>query len=322
MPETVVVTGAGAGLGRAIVHSFARRGAAIGMIARGRERLEDAQREVEQLGGRALLIVGDIADPATSEAAATQVEEAFGPIDVWVNNAMATVFSPVAEMTPDDYRRVTEVTYLGFVYGTLAALKRMKPRDHGTIVQIGSALAYRSIPLQSAYCGAKHALVGFTDSLRTELTHDHSRVHVTVVHMPAINTPQFGWSKSRMPRQAQPVPPIFQPEACAEAVHWAAHQRHREVLVGGPTLMAIVGQRLAPGYADAVAADTWEAQMNDAAEDPHRPNNLYEPVAKPVGAHGAFDARAAYGSVGFRLSYHASALSTMLTRLALRVSRR
>src|ERR671936_841166 len=194
-PEVVVITGAGAGLGRAIVQAFARRGARIGLVARGRERLDDARREVEALGGRALVLPGDVADPATTEEAAARTEQAFGPLDVWVNDAMTTVFSPVIEMTSDDYRRVTEVTYLGFVYGTLAALKRMRPRDRGTIVQVGSALAYRSIPLQSAYCAAKHAMLGFTDSLRSELIHDGSQVQVTVVHMPAINTPQFDWSK-------------------------------------------------------------------------------------------------------------------------------
>src|ERR671938_1144320 len=239
-PEVVVVTGAGAGLGRAIVQAFARRGARIGLVARGRERLEDAQREVEALGGQALVLPGDVADPSTTEEAAARTEEAFGPLDVWVNDAMTTVFSPVAEMTAEDYKRVTDVTYLGFVYGTLAALKRMRRRNHGTIVQVGSALAYRSLPLQSAYCGAKHAMVGFTDSLRSELIHDGSRVRVTIVHMPALNTPQFSWCKSRMPRKPQPVPPIFQPEVGAEAVYWAAHQRHREVFVGWPTLRAVL----------------------------------------------------------------------------------
>src|SRR5438067_9151476 len=260
-PEVVVITGAGAGLGRAVVQSFARRGAHIGLISRGRERLEDARREVEHLGGQALVLPGDVADPATTEAAATRVEQSFGPIDVWVNDAMTTVFSPVAEMTPEDYKRVTDVTYLGFVYGTLAALKRMRPRERGTIVQVGSALAYRSIPLQSAYCAAKHAMVGFTDSLRSELIHDHSAVHVTVVHMPALNTPQFSWCKTRMPRKSQPVPPIFQPEMCAEAVYWAAHQRHREVFVGWPTVQAIWAQRLVPGLADHFAAKlAWDGQ--------------------------------------------------------------
>src|SRR5438874_6432310 len=290
--EVVVVTGAGAGLGRAVVRSFARRGAHVGLISRGIERLEDARREVEELGGRALVLPGDVADPATTEDAAERTEAAFGPIDVWVNDAMTTVFSPVKEMTPDDYKRVTEVTYLGFVYGTLASLKLMQPRDRGTNVQVGSALAYRSIPLQSAYCGAKHAMVGFTDSLRSELIHDGSHVHVTVVHMPAINTPQFSWCKSRMPRKAQPVPPIFQPEVCAEAVYWTAHQRHREVFVGWPTVQAIWAQRLVPGLADHFAAKlAWDGQMYDGARDPNQPIDLFEPVPGHQGAHGAFDER-------------------------------
>jgi NAD(P)-dependent dehydrogenase (short-subunit alcohol dehydrogenase family) len=296
----------------------------LARVARARQGRERPRGQVDPLGAPGVVMVGDVADPATAETAATQVEEAFGPIDVWVNNAMATVFSPVVEMTPEDYRRVTEVTYLGFVYGTLAALKRMKPRDRGTIVQVGSALAYRSIPLQSAYCGAKHALVGFTDSLRTELIHDGSRVHITVVHMPAINTPQFGWSKSHMPRKAQPVPPIFQPEVCAEAVYWAAHQRHREVFVGGPTLRAIWAQRVIPGLADHLAASAWEGQMYDGPDNPDRPNNLYAPVDAPVGAHGAFDARSASDSTALKLTYYASSLASSagrLARLALRLAR-
>jgi NAD(P)-dependent dehydrogenase (short-subunit alcohol dehydrogenase family) len=316
-PEVVVVTGAGAGLGRAIVQSFARRGARIGLIARGRERLEDAANEVRELGGDALVLPGDVADPETTEQAARQTEEAFGPIDIWVNDAMTTVFSPVAQMTADDYKRVTEVTYLGCVYGTLAALKRMRARNHGTIVQVGSALAYRSIPLQSAYCAAKHAMVGFTDSLRSELIHDNSDMHVTVVHMPAINTPQFGWCKSRMPRRAQPVPPIFQPEVCAEAVYWAAHERHREVFVGWPTVRAIWAQRLAPGLADHLAARTaWDGQMYDGAADARQSNDLYEPVPGHQSAHGAFDARARASSWELQWTMRASWLASSATRIA------
>jgi NAD(P)-dependent dehydrogenase (short-subunit alcohol dehydrogenase family) len=315
--EVVVVTGAGAGLGRAIVQAFARRGAHIGLIARGRERLEDARYEVERLGGRALVLAGDVADPSTTEEAAARTEQAFGPVDVWVNNAMTTVFSPVSEMTPDEYKRVTDVTYLGFVYGTLAALKRMRARDSGTIVQVGSALAYRSIPLQSAYCAAKHAMVGFTDSLRSELIHDGSQVHVTVVQMPAINTPQFSWCKSRMPRKPQPVPPIFQPEVCAEAVYWAAHQRHREVFVGWPTVRAIWGQRLVPGLADHLAATkAWESQMYDGPADPNRPNDLYAPVPGHQAARGVFDSRARSNTWELQLTMQASRLASAATRLA------
>src|SRR5438105_6902190 len=312
--EVVVVTGSGAGLGRAIVRSFARRGAYLGLISRGSERLEDARREVEDLGGQALVVAGDVADPATTEDAAERTEATFGPIDVWVNNAMTTVFSPVIDMTPDDYKRVTEVTYLGFVYGTLAVLKRMRRRDRGTIVQVGSALAYRSIPLQSAYCAAKHAMVGFTDSLRSELIHDGSHVRVTVVHMPGINTPQFSWCKSRMPRKAQPVSPIFQPEVCAEAVFWAAHQRHREVFVGSPTVRAIWAQRLMPGLSDHLAARmAWDGQMYDGPADPNRPNDLYDPVPGHQSAHGAFDARARSNSWELDLTVHASRIATALS---------
>jgi NAD(P)-dependent dehydrogenase (short-subunit alcohol dehydrogenase family) len=266
---------------------------------------------------------GDVADPATTEEAAARTEEAFGPIDVWINDAMTTVFSPVAEMTPEDYRRVTDVTYLGFVYGTLAALKRMRPRNHGMIVQVGSALAYRSIPLQSAYCGAKHGMVGFTDSLRSELIHDRSAVRVTVVHMPAINTPQFNWCKSRMPRKAQPVPPIFQPEVCAEAVFWAAHQRHREVFVGWPTVRAIWAQRLLPGLADHLAATmAWDGQMYDEARDPSAPNDLYKPVPGHQGAHGDFEDRARSTCWELQLTMGASSLATAATQVVARVARR
>jgi NAD(P)-dependent dehydrogenase (short-subunit alcohol dehydrogenase family) len=291
--EVVVVTGAGAGLGRAIAAAFARRGASVGLVSRSRERLEDAKHEVEQLGGRALILPADVADPEAVEAVAARAEAELGPIDVWVNNAMTTVFSPVKEMTADDYKRVTEVTYLGFVYGTQAALRRMLPRDRGTIVQVGSALAYRSIPLQSAYCAAKHAMVGFTDSLRSELIHDGSHVRVSVVHMPALNTPQFSWCKSRMPRKAQPVPPIFQPEVGAEAVYWAAHHHRRELLVGWPTIQAVWGQKAIPGLLDRYLAKmAWDGQMYDGTRDPGAPVDLYEPVPGHQGAHGSFDERA------------------------------
>lgn len=316
-PQVVVVTGAGAGLGRAIVQSFARRGAHIGLVSRGQERLEDARREVEALGGKALVLPGDFADPQTLETAAAATEETFGPIDVWVNDAMTTVFSPVHEMTPEDYKRVTDVTYLGFVYGTLAALKRMRLRDRGTIVQVGSALAYRSIPLQSAYCAAKHAMVGFTDSLRSELIHDGSHVRVTVVQMPAMNTPQFGWCKSNMQRKAQPVPPIFQPEVCAEAVYWAAHQQHREVFVGWPTVQAIWGQRLVPGLLDHyLARVAWDGQMLETPRDPKQPVDLYEPVPGHQSAHGTFDNRSRTSSWEVQLTTRASWVATAGSALA------
>src|SRR2546421_269134 len=253
-PEVVVITGASAGLGRATARAFAREGAHIGLLARGRDGLEGARRDVERLGGRALALPTDVADAAQVEQAAEVAEHEFGPIDVWVNNAMVSVFSPVKEMKPEEYRRVTEVTYLGCVHGTLVALKRMLPRDSGVIVQVGSALAYRGIPLQSAYCAAKHAIEGFCDSLRTELLHDKSNVRVTMVQLSAFNTPQFGWIKSRLPRRAQPVPPIFQPEVAAEAIYFAAHQPRREFIVGWPAFKAIYGNKIAPWYADRVLA--------------------------------------------------------------------
>jgi NAD(P)-dependent dehydrogenase (short-subunit alcohol dehydrogenase family) len=307
----VVVTGAGAGLGRAIAREFGKHGAHVGLVSRGRDRLEDAKREVEAVGGKGLVLPGDVADPDAVEAAAARAEETFGPIDVWVNNAMVSVFSPAKEMTPDEFRRVTEVTYLGYVYGTLSALRRMLPRDRGTIVQVGSALAYRSIPLQAAYCAAKHAVVGFTDSLRCELLHDRSRVRLTVVHMPALNTPQFNWVKSRLRRKAQPVPPIFQPEVGAEAVYWAAHHDRRELLVGWPTVQAVWGQKFIPGLLDRYLACTgYDSQQYDGPEDPGRPDNLWKPVpGRQYGAHGDFDERASYQSSQLWLTTHRSWLA-------------
>ena len=292
--EVVVITGASAGVGRATVREFAKRGASIGLIARGRDGLEGAQREVEAVGGKALVLPTDVADPEQVEAAAQQVEQRLGPIGVWVNNAMTSVFSPIKEMTPAEYRRVTEVTYLGYVYGSLTALKRMLPRDRGTIVHVGSALAYRSIPLQSAYCAAKHAVLGFFASLRTELMHDGSNVKTVMVQMPALNTPQFGWVKSRLPRKAQPVPPIYQPEVAARAIYYAAHHpQRREYYVGFSTVKAIFGNKIAPSFADRYLARTgYDSQQHDGAEDPNRPNNLWEPVAGDHGAHGSFDDRA------------------------------
>lgn len=298
--EVVVVTGASAGLGRAIAHAFAREGARIGLLARGRAGLEGAKREIEQLGGEALIVPTDVADAAAVEAAAAQVEDKFGPIDIWVNNAMCSVFSPVKQMQPDEYKRVTEVTYLGFVYGSLAALKRMLPRDRGVIVQVGSALAYRGIPLQSAYCAAKHAIQGFCDSLRCELLHDKSNVRVVMVQMPAMNTPQFDWVKSRLPRKAQPVPPIFQPEVAADAVVYAAHSNRREVYVGGPTVEAIVTNKIAPAFADwYLSRNCFDAQQTDEPENPSRADNLYEPVDadRDHGTHGRFDSRSSDFSV-------------------------
>lgn len=291
-PEVVVVTGASAGVGRAIVRRFAQEGAHIGLLARGREALEGTKRDVERLGGRAIICQTDVADAEAVERAAQTIEDEFGAIDVWVNNATTSVFSPIKDMTSDEFKRVTEVTYLGVVYGTQAALKSMLPRDKGTIVQVGSALAYRAIPLQSAYCGAKHAIQGFTESLRSELIHDESNVHVTMVHLPAVNTPQFGWNKSRLPRHPMPAPPIYQPEVMADAIYFAAHNQRREMTVGMPAVVAIYGNKVAPGLGDLYLGKYgYESQMTDEPVDPNRPNNLYEPVAGDHGAHGIFDER-------------------------------
>jgi NAD(P)-dependent dehydrogenase (short-subunit alcohol dehydrogenase family) len=291
--EVVVVTGASAGVGRATVQAFARRGASIGLLARSREGLEAARREVESLGGKALIIPTDVADPEQLEAAAAAIEETFGPIDIWVNNAMVSVFSPAKDMTPAEYKQVTEVTYLGYVYGTLAALKRMLPRDRGVIIQVGSALAYRGIPLQSAYCGAKHAIQGFTESVRCELLHDGSNVKITMVQLPAMNTPQFNWVKSRLSRKPQPVPPIYQPEVAADAILWAAHHYRREWYVGGSTALTITANKIAPGFGDwYLAQQGYDAQQYDGLADPNWPNNLYEPLPGDHGTHGDFDSRA------------------------------
>ena len=292
-PKVVVITGASAGVGRATAQAFARQGAHIGLLARGHDGLEGARRDVEAAGGQALALPTDVADAGQVEAAAAAVEERFGPIDVWINNAMVSVFSPAQSMTPEECQRVTEVTYLGTVYGTLAALGRMRPRDHGVIVQVGSALAYRAIPLQAAYCGAKHAVQGFTESLRCELRHDGSHVRLTMVQLPALNTPQFGWVKSRLPHKAQPVPPIYQPEVAAEAILWAAHHDRRELNVGLSTSVAILVSKLAPGLADRYLARTgYESQQTDVPEDPDRPHNLWQPVPGDHGAHGDFGGRA------------------------------
>lgn len=303
----VVITGASAGIGRATVRRFAKEGYDVGLIARGEEGLRRAAEEVRELGGKAITISCDVADAEAVDAAASQVESELGSIDIWVNNAMVSVFSPIIEMKAEEFRRVTEVTYLGYVYGTVAALKRMRGRDQGTIVQVGSALAYRSIPLQSAYCAAKHAIVGFTDSLRCELLHDDSNIHVTVVHMPAVNTPQFEWVKSRLPKRAQPVPPIFQPEVAADAIYFAAKHRRRELWVARSTYKAIVAQRLFPGLLDRfLAATGYESQQTSEQEPNQRPNNLWEPMdidgGGDYGAHGRFDQRALSSSPALTLT--------------------
>jgi NAD(P)-dependent dehydrogenase (short-subunit alcohol dehydrogenase family) len=309
-PEVVVITGASAGVGRATARAFADRGAHIGLLARGPDGLEAAHKEIEAAGGQALVLPTDVAHPDQIEAAADAVEQRFGPIDIWINNAMVSVFSPIKEMTPDEFKRVTEVTYLGYVYGTLSALKRMLGRDRGVIVQVGSALAYRGIPLQGAYCGAKHAIQGFTDSLRCELLHDESKVKVVEVHMPALNTPQFSWVKSRLPRKPQPVPPIFQPEVAAEAIFWAAHHDRPEVYVGWPTVKAIVGNKIAPRLADwYLARNGYSSQQTDEPVESDRRDNLWEPVPGDHGAHGDFGARSLSSSWQFLLNKHKTGLT-------------
>jgi NAD(P)-dependent dehydrogenase (short-subunit alcohol dehydrogenase family) len=314
--QVVVITGASAGVGRATVRAFARRGADIGLLARGLDGLQAARREVETAGGRALVVPTDVAHADQVEAAAERIERELGPIDVWVNNAMVSVFSPVRELSADDIHRVTEVTYLGVVYGTLAALKRMLPRDRGAIIQVGSALAYRGIPLQAAYCGAKHAIQGFTESLRCELLHDQSRVHVSMVQLPAMNTPQFDWVKSRLPRQPQPVPPIYEPEVAAAAIVWAASQRRREISVGGPTVAAIWGNKIASGLFDRYLARTgYDAQQTNQPADSNRRDNLWDPLPGDHGAHGRFASRSSGSSPQTWMNEHLPLAAVVLLGL-------
>jgi NAD(P)-dependent dehydrogenase (short-subunit alcohol dehydrogenase family) len=286
-------------VGRATVRAFAREGARIGLLARGRDGLEAARREVEVAGGEALVVPTDVAHADQVESAAEQIEARLGPIDVWVNNAMTSVFSPVKDMSSSEFRRVTEVTYLGVVHGTLSALRRMLPRKSGTIVQVGSALAKRSLPLQSAYCAAKHAIEGFTESLRCELLHDESNVYVTMVHLPAMNTPQFRWTKSRLPHYPQPVPPIYQPEVAAQAIVWASkHGKKKELYVGMPTLEAALGNKVAAPLLDRYLAKKSYTKQQTDGFDPHdRPTDLWAPVPGDHGAHGVFDDRARRSSV-------------------------
>jgi len=299
MSEVIVITGASAGLGRAIAQRFARDGCAIGLIARGEERLESARADVEALGGTALVLPLDVADADAVEAAAARVEQELGPIDVWINNAMVSIYSPIKETSAAEFRRVTEVTYLGYVHGTLSALKRMLPRDRGVIIQVGSALAHRSIPLQAAYCASKHAIMGFHESLLSELIHDGSHVRATMVQMPAMNTPQFDWAKNRMPHRTQPVPPIFQPEVGADAVHHAVrHDVGREFLVAWPTLKAVLGEKVVPGYIDRKLGKTgYQGEQTAEPADPNQKDNLWEPAPGDFAAHGRFDDRSRDASV-------------------------
>lgn len=322
--EVVAVTGASAGVGRAVANAFAAEGASVGLLARPSSRLKEAAEEIEGEGGRALPLEVDVADAGKVDEAAAALEDEFGQIGVWVNSAMVSVFAPFSEMTAEEFRRVTEVTYLGYVHGTMAALKRMRPRDRGCIVQVGSALAYRAIPLQSAYCGAKHAIEGFTESLRCELIHDSSHVKVTAVHLPALNTPQFHWVKTTLSKHPQPVPPIYQPEIAADAILWAARRAPRELWLGYPTVGAILANRLFPGLLDLYLGKRgYASQQADRPIEPNRPHNLWEPVETELGAHGEFEDRARKSSLHWwarknRLPLALSAATGALTLIGLR----
>lgn len=319
--RTVVVTGASAGVGRATAIEFARRGCNVALLARGESGLASAAREVEHAAGasgRVIAIPLDVADSTAVERAAQIIEDRLGAIDVWVNNAMVSVFAPVHETRPEEFRRVTEVTYLGTVHGTLAALRRMRPRNDGVIIQVGSALAYRGIPLQAAYCAAKHAVLGFTESLRTELLHDKLRIRLCMVQLPALNTPQFDWARSRMPNKAQPVPPIYQPEVAAKAIVWAADHGKRELYVGYPTLKAIWGDKVAAGFADRYLARTgYQSQQTSEPEDPSRPDNLFKPVPGLHTTHGRFDGRSRSFSAQLWANTHKGLIATALVGLGL-----
>ena len=317
-PEVVVLTGASGGVGRAIAHAFAKRGARLALLARGEPALRDVEREVHELGGEALVLPTDVADAEQVEAAAVAAEGHFGPIDIWINDAMATVFAKAVDTDPAEFKRATEVTYLGTVYGTMAALRRMTARDHGKIVQVGSALSYRAIPLQGAYCGAKFAIRGFTDSIRTELLHDKSKVRITMVQLPGVNTTQFNWCRSKLPKHPQPVPPIYQPEIPAEAVYWAAHHHRRELWVGYSAVQAILGNMVAPSLADRYLARTAFSgqQVQDMPVSADRPDNLLSPLPQMAATHGIFDDEAKTSSPQLWLSKHRRMLAVSATAAA------
>jgi short-subunit dehydrogenase len=303
--EVVVITGASGGIGRAAARRFASEGARVALIARGRKGLEAAAREVEAAGGEALVLPADVSVAEQVEGAAAAAEKALGPIDVWVNNAMVTVYAEFLAIEPQEFRRALEVTYLGMVWGTRAALARMVPRDRGSLVQVCSALSYRGIPLQSAYCGAKHACKGFTESILTELLHHRSRVRVSMILLPGVNTTQFTWGRTKLPKQTMPVPPIYQPEIAADAIHHAAHHRRRQIAVGIPTVMNIVGERLAPWLLDRyLAKKGFSSQMTDQDLDPRGHDNLFDPVDEDRGAHGPFDDQAHGFSPQYELTKH------------------
>ena len=310
-PQVVVITGASAGIGRATAQAFGRRGAKVGLLARGQAGLDGAKKDVEDAGGQALAIPTDVSDYAQVEAAAAAVEKAFGPIDVWINVAFTSVFAPFLQIKPEEFKRVTEVSYLGFVYGTHVALSRMVPARHGTIVQVGSALGARSIPLQSAYCGAKHAVNGFTSTIRTELLHDKSDVHITIVQMPAVNTPQFSWVLSRLPNHPQPVPPIYQPEIAARGVVFAAdHPQRKQYWVGASTVVTIFANKFAAPLLDLYLSRTgFKSQQTDKKAPADAPQNLWEPAdgvdGRDFGAHGVFDDRAHSQAPQLWFSHHA-----------------
>jgi NAD(P)-dependent dehydrogenase (short-subunit alcohol dehydrogenase family) len=318
-PRTVVVTGASAGLGRAIACAFGARGDKVALLARGIDGLEAAAEDVESAGGRALVVQTDVSRCTEVDAAAQGVEAELGPIDVWVNNAMTSVFAPFSDMTPEEFERVTAVNYLGYVYGTMAALNRMRPRDRGTIVQVGSALALRSIPLQSAYCGSKHAILGFTESLRTELLHDHSGVSVTMVQMPAMNTPQFAWVRTKMPNHPQPVAPIYQPEVAALGVLFAAdHPNRHNYYVGLSTSLTVLANKVAPGLLDRYLAATGYAsqQIPNRPVAPGRPDNLFDPVSGLHSTHGMFDDKAWSHSPQLWITTHKARLAFAAATIA------